>query len=48
MIEHSIKISDDSYRKIHKLALAEKRTLKAIIDIAVENYSKKPKRNWRI
>jgi predicted transcriptional regulator len=40
--EHSIRLSDEKYKKVKTTAKKEKRTIKAIIEISIEQYLQNP------
>lgn len=39
--ERSIRISEETYETVRRLSDQEKRTIKAIVDIAVEEYERR-------
>ena len=42
-MDKSIKVSDATYKRIDRIVKKEKRTIKAVVEIALEMYEKKQK-----
>lgn len=40
-MDKSVKVSDENYKKVSKVAKEERRSIKTIMEIALENYFKR-------